>query len=309
MVLFREKNNDKFHVMTTSSLDFCINLGKVKSCSVRDARFTLSGEIVIPVEFALNRFLLISTEPYSVKMMGRCPSGMVEHTFVTDSVLLVPVNCSYIGKQISIDTRKSDSNIISEIGIVHFDKLEVSAVSNPHRNLSEMSLARISNATSNSNFERNRKLIDEQLRAIDTKHDNMWSQYAVERWTLVGTLCLIGVIFLSLKLLFCYKAKKTIVTEIELPMRNLATTNDTLDNSVATQRQTTQPQPHQQPTYSPQLQQQQQQTQPQHQQQQSTKRTLSAVAGAEHVYTEVSDSSVNFGLPSEQSQFYNKAAK
>ena len=328
VVLFREKNNDKFHAMTTSSLDFCTNLGKMKSCSVRDARFVMTKDVVIPIEFALNRFLLVSLEPVSMKLVGRCPSGMVEHTLTTDTVMLVPVNCSYIGKQLSIDERTSDSNIIKEIGIIHFDKLDISPVSNLHKNYTEMTFARISNATSNSNFEKNRKMIDDQLRAIDTKHESSWTQYSTERWGFVGCTCLLGLAFIIHKILPCCIPKKNSTTvELELPVRNTLTVLSVdADTETSRQQQQQQQQPIEQQqqrqttkqmtiqetheTFKQQQQPLQQQPQlEQQQQRQATKQITYGSSNAEHVYTEVSDGSVSFGLPTEQSQFYQKRTK
>ena len=47
----------------------------------------------------------------------------------------------------------------------------------------------------------------------------------------------------------------------------------------------------------------------QQQQRQATKQITYGSSNAEHVYTEVSDGSVSFGLPTEQSQFYQKRTK
>ena len=309
LVLFREKNNDKFHVMTTSSLEFCTSLGKLKSCSVRDARFVISRELVIPVEFALNRFLLVSLEPTPVKLMGRCPSGTVEHMLTTDAVLLVPVNCSYIGKQISIDVRKSDSGIIREIGIIHFDKLEISAVVNPHKNLSDIRFEQISNKTSNANFEMNRKIIDEQLKTIDTKHVSLWNQYSTEKWAFVGCLGFLAIAILVHKLVLWRRTKGSPTIEIELPTINTSDTNRPYETNTKTDQIQPEQQHQQQQQQQHQQQLQQQPQQPQQQRQQTQGNVLGAGSSAEHVYTEVSESSVSFGLPSEQSQFYQKATK
>ena len=301
LVLFREKKNDKFHAMTASSLDFCTNLGKVKSCSVRDARFVMSREVVIPVEFALNRFLLVSLEPYNVKLMGRCPSGNIEHTLVTDTVILVPVNCSYIGKHISIDARKSDSGIIREIGIVHFDKLEINVVNNPHKNLTEMNFARISNRTSNAHFEVNKKFIDDQLKAIDIKHESLWNQYSTEKWVFVSCFALLSMAFFVHRLILCRRSRETPVIELELPTINISNTHSQLETDAKDDQLQQQQQQQRQPIQQQQLQQQQQQ--------QTQRQPVGAGLNAEHVYTEVRESSVTFGLPSEQSQFYQKATK
>jgi len=289
VVLFKEKDNDKFHVMTSSALDFCTNLGKKRSCSVRDVRFSISSPFVIPVEFALNRFLMVSNEMQTVKLMGRCPNGMTEHVVETDAVLLVPVNCSYIGKSVTIDTRESDTAITKEIGIVHFENLEISRVNNLHLNLSQAEVTSISNRTLNSNFALNKKFIDEQLEQIDTKHDNLLTRYTLEKWILIVSLLTVTVVVVSFKIFRCmYKRKITSQIDIELGRPRNTTTH------------TTQTKQH--------IQQQQQQLQQQlHKQPQTTQ---TSETNAENVYTEVSETDeLTFSSPPELSQFYEPGSK
>ena len=310
-VLFRERNNDKYHIMTSSSLDFCTNLGKIRSCSVRDVRFGLVGDTVIPVEFALNRFLLVSNKPQPVKLMGRCPNGIIEHTLVTDAVLLVPVNCSYIGKTISINIRESDTAITREVGIVHFDKLEINPVHNLHLNLSHTEFVSISNSTSHLNFESSKKFIDEQLRAIDTKHDSLWTQYSLEKWALISVLGGVGILVAICKLIGWNKTRsKPEETKIEMQSNFCKITHDK-DNRDTDNLDNLDRQPFQQQ----QLQIQQQQTQQlqlhkheQHVQRPEPQVQLASgvVLNTEHVYTEVSNANLSFGLPPETSQFYEK---
>jgi hypothetical protein len=297
VTLFRERNNDKFHVMTRSSLEFCTDLGKVKSCSVRDARFSLVNNVVIPVEFALNRFLLVSSEPQTLKLMGRCPNGVNEHTLTTDKVLLVPVNCSYIGKVLTIDTRESDTQITREIGIVHFNELSIEPVKNFHLNISYRSYIAISNRTSHLNFETNKKLIDDQLKAIDTKHDSLWERYMIEKWLLISILLSIGLVVGIVKVIKCTSGKRSNKPLNDIPMVIFLKDK--------------------RPELSHEQQQQQQKPQPQLQQQQEqrtdnktlTSATTGVSSSAEHVYTEVTEGKVSFGLPPESSQFYQKCPK
>jgi hypothetical protein len=287
VVLFRERDNDKFHVMTKSALEFCTNLGKKLSCSVRDVRFGLSSAVVIPVEFALNRFLLVSNTPQSIKLMGRCPMGMTEHTVETDAVLLVPVNCSYIGKSIIFDTRESDTSVTREIGIVHFEKLEINNVRNLHFNLSTATIAMISNKTNDLNFARNKRIIDEQLEKIDTKHDDLWARYSTEKWSMLGGLCAAVLLELNIKT-YCYCRKKRQTT---------TKTNVSKDKTDKSEQQQ-QPQKQQTPLT------QQQQTQ------QIQLNVLRDGSCADHVYTEVCDrDETSFCLPPEHSQFYEPCAK
>jgi len=296
VVLFREKNNDKFHVMTQSSLDFCTDLGKIKSCSVRDARFSVVSDMSIPVEYSLNRFLIVSSVPQQVKLMGRCPNGVQEHSLTTDAVLLVPVNCSYRGKTLTIDVRESDTSITKEIGIIHFDKLEIDTVKNLHLNITHRKVAEISNRTSKLNFEKNRKAIDDQLRAIDTKHDSLWGTYLIEKWVFAGALICLVTFLIAFKVMKCIKGKNTVVANFELEaMVNESAKIDSRTDSANKDRK----------DVNDERQRQQQLKQAQL----NDSHQRGAVSGVEHVYTEVNDEKVSFGLPPESSQFYQKCPK
>ena len=271
---------------------------------MRDVRFGLVGDTVIPVEFALNRFLLVSNKPQPVKLMGRCPNGIIEHTLVTDAVLLVPVNCSYIGKTISIDIRESDTAITREVGIVHFDKLEISSVHNLHLNLSHSEFMSISNSTSHLNFESSRKFIDEQLKAIDTKHDSLWTQYSFEKWALISVLGGVGILVIICKLIRWNKTRsRPEETNIEMQsgLSKISHDKDNRDDRQPLQLQQLQ------------IQQQQRQQLQLHKHEQHVQRpepqvqsTSGVMLNAEHVYTEVSNANLSFGLPPETSQFYEK---
>ncbi len=307
VVLFRERNNDKFHVMTKSSLDFCINLGKIKSCSVRDARFGLTSNAVMPVEFALNRFLLVSHEPVEIKLMGKCPSGVTEHSFTTDRILLVPVNCSFIGKEFTIDVRESDSVITRELRIVHFDKLVVEPVKNYHLNSTYTSFVAISNRTNHLNFANNKKDIDDMLQAIDTKHSGLWESYRIEKWLFAGTLAGLVIIYISVKIARCILTKrqgKLTAGNLQCKRANHDIELQDLHGGQLLQLDTDKVLPTLQlhPSMT-----QQQQLQQRPQQHTQTKADISgAELAANHVYTEVSDGKINFGLPPESSQFYQK---
>ena len=198
--LFREKNNDKYHVMTQSSLDLCNNYGSIKTCGVRDARFGVSEEIVIPVEFSINKFLLVGQNCTQVNLMEKCPNGIVEHKVATDVVMMVPNNCSYVSSTVSIDKRESDVEIMKEIGILQFDKFVITPVESAHINITKTSIETIASRSSSKVFELNMRKIDEQLRTIDTRHESFSSTYSFEKWVLVGVLASIALVLLLSKL-------------------------------------------------------------------------------------------------------------
>ena len=323
VILFREKDNEKYHIISRSSLDFCNNLGTTRTCGVRDIRFEVNTELVLPVEFALNRVILVSTERRALKLMSRCPNGMTEHVMETDTVLLIPNNCSYVSKYLSIDTRESDVLITTEIGIVHFDKLEISSVVSSFANMSVTQIEAIArrsanssyenyNRIYNSSYERNRILARDELNDIDTKHNKLWAAYNIEKWSLIGSIVAITAILVILKVALRMRKKLSDSKPESFEMQNLKIDTDLAQAQLQqpTLQMTTQQQ--QQPTLQQteliQTTSQQHQQQQQQQQQQGTyQATTNAVA--EHVYTEVKpvDGIINFSSPRERSQFYNKS--
>jgi len=171
VMLFKECVNEKYHMMTMTSFDLCNVLGNTRTCGVRETKFVIGPAIAMPVEFSLNRFIVIGSEPLSFKVMSKCPNGISEHLVSTDAVLLVPNNCSYTSKYLNIDVRESDVAITKEIGIVHFDKFEISKVESSHIN-STILAEEVLNGSRSLTFERNRNEIKEKLDNVRTSHEN-----------------------------------------------------------------------------------------------------------------------------------------
>ncbi len=207
--LFREKTNDKFHVMTNSALDLCNNLGKVRSCGVRDARFSLASEVVVPVEFNVNKFLLVSSNHSAVHLMEKCPNGITERIVITDSVLMIPNNCSYISSSMSINSREADVDIMKELGILQFETFSANMVENFYGNITRTNIEAIASRTSSKVFEQNRKDIDALLSEIDTKHESFSSTYAFEKWLIVGSLAAVASLVAVVKVVFCIRKSRT----------------------------------------------------------------------------------------------------
>jgi hypothetical protein len=285
--LFREKTNDKFHVMTRSALDLCNNLGKVKTCGVRDARFRMSSEMVIPVEFNVNKFLLVGMNHTLVNVMEKCPNGITEHKIVTDSVLMVPNNCSYVSSCLTISTRESDVEIMKEVGILQFESFVANVVENVRKNSTQVSIESIAVHTSKKVFEQNRQEIDALLSQIDTKHQTLSSTYEFEKWIMVGSLILLVVILVAVQACNFWKrcrkpsaandveASKQVQIIVQQPRPDTDDKNDlrhTNDN-------------HDKPS-----------------------KCIDDELGAEHDYQEMilPGSNVNLGARPERSQFYKK---
>jgi len=307
-VLFREKENDKFHLLTQASLDLCNNLGNIKTCGVRDVRFGSINPIIVPVEFARNKLLIVGVNA-SLKMMAKCPEGISEHSVVTDSVLTIPNNCSYVSNAFSIDTRESDVEVTNELNILQFDKMEIVPVHNPNLNATVSKIENIASRVNDRMFEKNRKEISMLLDSIDTKHEGLSSTYSKEKWSFVGGVAGLIVCVVLVKLIGCYRkrGKNTNRNEIELkvlhgnsiPERELPSTHD--------QHQYDQLQ---EQLFRQQKQQQQLDQQPSHLTLHDNTRNANASVKssheqklvAEHDYQEVT----NFNSPVELSQFYKK---
>ncbi len=84
--------------------------------------------MVVAVEFARNRLLVVGQNTDKVKLMSKCTLGVSEISINLDSVITVPNNCSYISNALSIDIRDSDTAITKEIGIISVDKIEIDKV-------------------------------------------------------------------------------------------------------------------------------------------------------------------------------------
>jgi hypothetical protein len=208
-VLLREKENDKFHIITQASLDLCNQLGNVRTCGVRDVRFGSNVPLIVPVEFARNKLLLVSTSNYTVKMMAKCPEGISEHTITTDAVLTVPNNCSYTSSSFSIDSGEADVEITKELGIIQIDHLEISAVSNFNHNMSVSKIENIASRVNNQLFEKNKKEIDMLLESIDTKHEGLSSSYGREKWIFVEGVCTLVACYVIIKIIKRLRRKKS----------------------------------------------------------------------------------------------------
>ena len=199
VLVFREKENDKFHLMTQSTFDMCNILGNTRSCSTRDYHFN-GDSPVIPVEFLMNRFMIVSDRLASIKITERCPNGVMEVLLKLDSVIMIPVNCSYSYNSFSIDTQEADVEITREISLVSIDKIEITKIENYHANVSKTLIESIANKTSSDRFERNRAEINEKLNSVDTKHENSWSTYNLEKWCFAGGIIMIIIVITALKI-------------------------------------------------------------------------------------------------------------
>ena len=315
LTLFKEKENEKFHMITQTSLDLCNQLGNTRTCGVRDMKFSIGNVMVCPVEFSLNRVLVVGLMASRIKVMSKCPSGITELMIDVDSVWLVPNNCSYTSTFLSIEARESDIEVTKEIGIVHIEKFEFTPVHNLNLNRTALVIDEIFNGSKSGTFHRNKVEIQEKLAQIETNHVNLVSSYAFEKWLLVGVLCLILALYAAAKSYKMVKNKREEKSRRKVSHENIELTirvpNDQL--------------PPQQPLQQPLLQQQlvhsgltdpdnsankqhsdQGQRQPQ-QPQQTQQRQHERTGDKGHVYAEITDpSSISFSSRPEHSQFYSK---
>jgi hypothetical protein len=206
VALFREKNNDNFHIMTLTSLDMCNVLGNTRTCGVRDAKFRDGLNLVVPVEFAHNKFLVVGGKGV-LKLMERCADKVMERNIEYNSVIAVPDNCSYVSPTISIGRREFDIVAMTMVGLVAIDKFEMRTISSMHLNFTHVEISDVANKSVNAAYERNRKEITESLKEIDTKHENYWNALFFEKWTLVGTLCVLLGLMVTVKACCWYKKR------------------------------------------------------------------------------------------------------
>ena len=323
LTLFKEKDNEKFHMITKTSLDLCNQLGNTRTCGVRDMKFSIGSEVVVPVEFALNRVLVVGLSAAKIKVMSKCPSGISELTIDVDSVWRVPNNCSYTSSFLSIEARESDVEVTSEIGIIHVDRFEFKPVHNLRLNRTALIIDEVINSTKSGTFYRNRIEVQDKLATIETNHVNLSNTYALEKWFVVGGICLLLTLYAAAKLFKSVKNKRS-----EIRDKKDAHENIELTIRVPPQQQ---PFQQQQPVHSGQIdlntdsneqppdqrhgqqqpgqqQPEQHQQQQQRQQQQQLTHDRSEQKGAKsHVYAEIADSSsISFSSRPEHSQFYNK---
>jgi len=257
--------------------------------------------VILPVEFAHNRLLVVSSKIEFIKLMSNCANGITEYPFETDAVVMIPSNCSYISNTMQIMARESDTQITKEVGLPEIQRLEIDTVQNAQWKLANTEIADISGNLSRHGIEMARKEIQAELDKIDTKHDSVWEGYKVERWGLLGGLGTVvcGTIIFKLACrvrISRKKDRKSNDEEIELrdmtkhqrqlkqqQQQQQQQLNDANDEEVYTE------------TRSP----------PQTQTQRQTKRN--DMSKSEHVYVELDGaSSVSFSLPPEKSQFFKK---
>ena len=241
VLTFRERDNDKYHLMSQSTFDMCNVLGNSRTCSTRDYRFN-GLSLAIPVEFMMDRFMIVSDKLASIKITEKCPNVVREIIVALDTVILAPVNCSYLSNSFSIDVRENNVEITKEVGIISIDKLEINKIENYHANMSEMFVAAIVNKSSSDSFDRNRveindKLnrnraeIHDKLNSIDVKHENLWQTYNVEKWIFGGALIAFFLVFTVLKCrstIVSKSVRTTTFNEIEELRASLSRTQNEL---------------------------------------------------------------------------------
>ena len=206
-LLFRERDNDKFHVMTQSTFDLCNVLGNIRTCGARDSRFNTQSS-VMAVEFMMNRFLILSNKLATITVTEKCPNKVREIELKLDTVMIMPVNCSYSANGLSIDTRESDIEITKEIGIIDIDELEIKKIENFHENVSKVFIEAIANRSSSYAFEKNRKEIKDDLDTVSTKHESLYSAYNLEKWIFAGVVSLAIVLIVVLKVRSAYTSRR-----------------------------------------------------------------------------------------------------
>ena len=206
VALFREKNNDNFHVMTQTSLDMCNILGNTRTCGVRDAKFRDSSNMAVPVEFAHNKFVVVGEEGV-LKLMERCSDRVVERSIEYNSVIAVPDNCSYMSSTINIGLREFDISIMKVVGLVTIEKFEMRKIDSLHLNFTQVEISDLANKTASATYERNRKELVQSLKEIDTKHDSNWSSLFYEKLALIGTLCVMVILLALVKTCSWYRKK------------------------------------------------------------------------------------------------------
>lgn len=234
LVIFKEKDNDEFHVMSQTNFDLCNILGNTRSCGIRDVRIN-SHSSVLAIEILLDRFMITSNKLASTMVTEKCPGTVREISLKLDTVISAPVNCSYKSNDFGIETRESDVEITSEIGLMAIDKLEINEIENYHEKVSKVFVESIANRSSHDGFERNKKEIKNNLDMINTKHDSAWKAYNFEKWLLVGGLLSLTIIIFALKIRSFFVSKKvrsTTFREIAELRSNLTNTRDDFSHEV-----------------------------------------------------------------------------
>jgi len=226
MVLFKEKDNDKFHIMTQAAFDLCNVYGNTRTCVVRDVRI-LAQSSVFAIEFLVDRFMLVSNKLASIQVTEKCPGKVRDITVKLDSVISTPANCSYqMSNGFLIEERVADVDVMEEVGIILIDKLEINEIVNYHENVSHLMIEAITNRSNSHLFEKNRIEINEALEKVNTKHESSWQFFNTEKWIFVGiTIFVLIVMALSkIKLLLSTRklrnATKGDIAELRLNLRS-----------------------------------------------------------------------------------------
>ena len=206
-ILFKEMSNDKFTVLTQTSLDMCNVLGNTRTCGIRNIKFQIDTETVIAAEFAHNKFILVSDAETSLKIMEKCQSVFSERSISLDAAIYVPDNCSYVSKSLNIEVRESDTFVTQELGFTTIDKFEFTKIRSNHINVTRILISDIANRTIDSSFNLNKKIVEEKINSIDTKHTTMWEAYSVEKWSMVGVVAMVVVAFVVSKIYLCRKVR------------------------------------------------------------------------------------------------------
>ncbi len=207
VLTFRERDNDKYHVMTQSSFDLCNVLGNTRTCNTRDYRFGGASQ-AIPVEFMMDRFMIVSDRISNIKITEKCSGAVNEILVALDAVILTPANCSYSSSGFSIDMRESNADITKEIGLINIDKLEIRKIENFHENISRIFIEAIANKTSSRKFEKNREEIEDKLKSIDIKHESAWQSYNLEKWLVIAGVLTLAIVVLVMRVRSSFVEKR-----------------------------------------------------------------------------------------------------
>jgi hypothetical protein len=117
-----------------------------------------------------------------------------------------------VSKSLNIDVRESDNFVTQELGLATIDKFEITKIKSNHINVTKMLIADIANKTIDSSFDLNRKIIEERINSIDTKHTSLWESYAVEKWSIVGIIVLVVLAVVISKIVLCRKMRNIQLT-------------------------------------------------------------------------------------------------
>jgi len=121
--------------------------------------------------------------------------------------------------------RVADVEITKEIGIVHFDKLEVHPVTSKGMN-NTLLMVEAFNRTVSHKFERNSNEIKNELDLIHTRHTSFLWTYSFEKWMIVGTIVLLSLLAALYRVVIevkkCKSATRNNDIELERPKRGVS---------------------------------------------------------------------------------------